>query len=146
MPNGHDLSDEDFSLLLGPLLRVDALFETFANRIGGKIVHNYHDSPSRQIRLSSERGLRKSIGLFPFWLHPRAVGAERELRYLLDIAAYWDTESARTSWVEEIAQFLPEQVRPETVAPLLDRAWERLAPIDGSFVQTHGRQTPRPSP
>lgn len=144
MPNGQDLSDDSFELLNGPMLQIDALLEEFARKIGGKLIYNYHNSPDRQIRLREESGIRKMISLSPVWLGNPAAGSSPKPHYVLDAAAYRDTDHSRTSWFDRIAELRAEQLSEE-VASLLDRAWERLKLVDLPFLRAQGQTMMFPS-
>lgn len=77
MPNGGDLSDEEFELLNEPMIRVDPVLERFGDSIGARLIHNYHASPNRQIRAALRDAIVGEIHLAVGWPDAGRAGARR---------------------------------------------------------------------
>jgi len=139
MPNGMEMTEEEFIRLNKPLLGVDTLWNRFAKRVGGRIIYNYHSRPERRIILGDPVGFNRAITLACVTAARDSLGQPLGLRYFLDIWAAHDTDEDRTYWVDAIARLAVDQVNPETLEPLLDRAWERLKNVDMDFLRRHGK-------
>jgi hypothetical protein len=138
MPNGMEISDEEFARLNKPLLGVDALWNRFAAKIGGRIIYNYHNRPERRAVVQDPDGLRRQVTLGVVTGASDGEGRALGVVYDLDVWAYYDTDCDRTWWVEKIDRLSASGVTPGSLEPLLDRAWERLRAVDHEFLRTHG--------
>ena len=65
MPNGHDLTREEFRRVELPLRAIDDLLSQFAEEIGAQIDRNYHNRPRRDIRVDLGKGLCGTIYISP---------------------------------------------------------------------------------
>ena len=137
-----ELSREMFEFLNRPLMNVDAVVTRFAGAIGGRLDLNYHGQPSRRIFVRQEGGGEKMISLSPITAGDGAT--EERPQYGLGIAVVYDTSESRTWWVEKCERLSITQMTPDTVAPLLKKAWKRLKGIDFAFLKAHGHTSTFP--
>ena len=75
MPNGLDVSDEEFAKLESPLLEIDEILKDFARTNNMRYSKNYHDFPERSLRWGNEIEKLIQISLhdiklltFDFWI------------------------------------------------------------------------------
>ena len=137
MPNGHELTDEEFSFLNGPLLEIDSVVSQFVEAVKGRIIYNYHARPERRIVLDSQDTLQKQITLSP--VTAGGGSSSTAPHYSLTIWAFHDANGARTLWSKEIVRFSIDQMTSDSVTEFLRQAADRLTSIDISFVSANGR-------
>jgi len=133
------MTDAEFARLNKPLLDIDCLWNRFAKEVGGRIIYNYHSRPERRIVLRDPDWLNRSVALTCVRAARDAGGQPLGLRYFLDIGANYDTDHDRTYWTEAVARLSIGEVNPETLEPLLARAWELLKHVDLEDLRRHGK-------
>jgi hypothetical protein len=137
MPNGTELSHDEFVFLNRALENIDAIVTPFAAELKGGVTSEYHGYPCRRIELREAAGINKMITISPI---TSGGGASKcEPHYGLVIWVSRDTDEARIWWAEEVARFSLAQMTPIITLPALVRAWEQLKPIGLEFLNANGR-------
>jgi hypothetical protein len=137
--HSQPLSDVDFTMLSIPLDAADGMLQSFARRVGGQLVRNFHNYPNRKIYVHLPQSPSRVLSVSP--VHPGydAIGRPRAEKYVIGIAAYHDTGQHRTFWAQDTAEVPPEQIDPATLVTLLDQAWNRLQQVDMNYLERHGQ-------
>ena len=120
-----------------PLLRVDPVVEAFAQKIGRKVIYNYHGGPNRYIQFQLPNRLIKLIMMSSLLPNGSAVSDAPRVRVVVDIVAYEDSETGRSTWSQTIADLGADEVQPQVIQALLERAFDRLSTIDAGHLRRH---------
>lgn len=145
MPNGDDLSPDEFERFHQPLCQVDGLLDRFATLHGATLVRNYHNSPNRQLRFIPQAGISKMISLSLVYARPDGSCLPHHV-YYLDVSAHTNTPDIRVIWFQKLTELSSTQLRVEVLSPLLEQAARQLADIDEEYLRIHGQVTKRARP
>jgi hypothetical protein len=145
LPNEMGMSDAEYIRLHQPLLAIDAFWEAFSNKINGSVICNYHGRLERRIAFQDAFGVRRAIVLGCISNMQDANGVMLGPRYSLSVGANSFSDHNVTSWNENIAMLKIDEVDPDKLAPLMNRAWELIRDFDLEQLKLKGTTTSLPT-
>jgi hypothetical protein len=90
MPNGSDLTREEFETLERPLRLLDRAIDEFARQKGAKVNRNYHATPNRHLEWLDD-GLTRTILISPVCRQLSPTGyVRRPTTYVFNVVAHKD--------------------------------------------------------
>ena len=140
MPNGNDLSDEEYRQLDEPLRRVDETLVDFGRRVIGEVWRDHHGHPYRWLRLRRVGDIERSIHLSPFVPTGNYVDA-RQFAYQLTTSMWKDKGTVRESLSQRVATIPADRMNPNTIAAYLEEAMQKLESVDAAMFASLATRT-----
>ena len=125
MPNGNEPFPE-FDRLEKPLRDCDADFDTFAAANGCTLIRNYHNSPSRILRVPLGMQLEGGIEVCPVLRDTRKGWGVGNYFYVVGIDVIRDTDEGRYAAFKSIAEIDPHKMGRIAIKESLEEAWKEL--------------------
>ncbi len=131
MPNGSDLTREEFETLERPLRRLDLAIDEFARQRSVKVIRNYHATPNRHLEWLDD-GLARTILISPVFLQLSPTGyVRRPTTYVFNVVAHKDYTQAE--WPVPIVPPTPPMRRKWWHATIIEL--EELPVDEREFTQ-----------
>jgi hypothetical protein len=140
MPNGNDLTDEEYRQLDEPLRRIDETLVDFGRRITGEVWRDHHGHPYRWLRLRRLGDIERSIHLSPFVPSGNYADAS-QFAYQLSTSMWRDKGRVRESLSQRIATISADQMNPNTIATFLEKAMQKLQSVDAVMFASLATRT-----
>src|SRR5437867_4027412 len=102
MPNGTDLTPDEFAELEMPLRRIEATLQRFAAQVGGRLQRNYHGQPSRDLVSLGSDGISRKIQISPYRPEPVTDSQRPRYRYLFAVMAWKGSGARRLFWEKTV--------------------------------------------
>jgi hypothetical protein len=131
MPNGNDLTDEEYRRLDEPLCRVDETLVDFGRRVIGELWRDHHGHPYRWLRLRRLGDIERSIHLSPYVPSGDYCDVSR-IAFQLTVSMWRDIGTVRQSLSEHVATIPANEMNSRAVAALLDKAMKTLEAVDAT--------------
>lgn len=117
MPNGFDVSREEWEKMEAPLLEVDELLAQFAAERNMQVIKNYHNWPRRHLELVNDR-IHRGIQIL--------ATDENKMTFHLGVVAWEDRNDRRYASHRWLKKFTPWHQIKDNLHQLLEEGVKTL--------------------
>jgi hypothetical protein len=123
MPNGSDMSEQEFRQLDACFTSSDDTIERYAEKIGGKYIRNDHGIPGRRVDYESDDKISRTL-----WFSARVRKQDSKIDFAIAVMAWKDESGKRRHWHRKL-EIRPTLPSPDELTILLDDMYKLLNSI-----------------